>query len=301
LTEISFRLANEADGFTVYRIFERSIADFARRSGIPIHPVEQDEQEAERNWPQRRSLFDHLARTAEHFILVEVDGEAIGYARSILRDDARELTDFFVLPGRQAAGIGREMLARVFPAEGAAHRTIIATTDTRALVRYLKEKVYPRFPIYNFSRVPRDLPVPQDLECRTISGTERDLDVLRSIDRQILGYTRDVDHAWWLQDRFGFLYYRQGQLIGYGYTGYDGGPIALFDESDYPVVLAHAESVASELFDRFHLEVPLINRSAVDYLLQQGYEMGAFIALFMSDEPFGRFENYILPAPPFTL
>ena len=70
----------------------------------------------------------------------EATGEAIGYARSILRDGVRELTEFFVLPEAQGAGVGRGLLARAFPADGARHRAIVATMDPRAIARYLADR-----------------------------------------------------------------------------------------------------------------------------------------------------------------
>jgi GNAT superfamily N-acetyltransferase len=299
MAEITFRPGSLDDGFTIYAIFERAIGDFARRSGLSDHPPERDLQEAEKNWPVRRSLFEHLIRSADVFLIAEAGGEPIGYARSILRGEVRDLTDFFVLPGYQAAGVGRAMLERVFPREGAAHRAIIATTDTPALVRYLKAGVYARFPIYNFSRVPRSLPVDACLEVTPLD--ESQMEALNAVDQSVLGYTRAVDHHWWMQDRAGFLYRCQGRIIGYGYSGYDAGPFALLDENLYPAVLSHAESIAYGKFERIHLEVPLINRLAVDYLLNQGYQMSSFTALFMSDSEFGSFSRYIFPAPPFSV
>jgi hypothetical protein len=50
---------------------------------------------------------------------------------------------------------------------------------------------------------------------------------------------------------------------------------------------------------RFGVEVPLVNRAASDYLLAQGFKMDTFFANFMSDEPFGQYENYIFSSPPF--
>jgi GNAT superfamily N-acetyltransferase len=298
---VSFRDGEPADNYTAFRIFEQTVGDLARRNGISQRPAEQDLQEAENNWPKMSGLYEHLAHTAEYFVLAEVENEVIGYARSILRDGVRELTEFFVLPGQQSAGIGRALLERVFPKEGATHRVVIATTDPRALVRYLKAGVYARFPIYNFSRAPRDLPPPEGLRAQRLSDSADDLAGLAEIDQAILGYTRPEDHHFWLEERAGYFYEQDGRRIGYGYSGYDGGPFALLDASCYPAVLAHAENAAARAFDRFHLEVPLINQAAVDYLLAQGYEMSAFTTLFMSDRPLGRCENYILPAPPFSL
>jgi hypothetical protein len=45
----------------------------------------------------------------------------------------------------------------------------------------------------------------------------------------------------------------------------------------------------------------MINRRAVDYLLGRGFRLSPFIALFLCDKPFGRFENYLAIAPPFIL
>jgi len=58
---------------------------------------------------------------------------------------------------------------------------------------------------------------------------------------------------------------------------------------------------AANGWDHFGLEVPMINRAAVDYLLARNFRMDSFMAIFMSDLPFGRFENYILTSPPFFL
>src|SRR3712207_7374197 len=46
-------------------------------------------------WELRRPLFEHLAATCEGWWLAEDDrsGELLGYARAILRDGTRELTE----------------------------------------------------------------------------------------------------------------------------------------------------------------------------------------------------------------
>src|SRR5213075_1928060 len=143
-----------------------------------------------------RSLFEHLARTGEHFWIAEFDGQVIGYARSIQRDGVRELTEFFVLPSQQSAGVGRELLARAFPADGADHRSIIATTNPQSLSRYLRAGVSPRFPIFSFSRKPTTVNVDSDLVVEPITSLESVLSDLNQLDQNILGYKRGEDHAW---------------------------------------------------------------------------------------------------------
>ncbi|HXV43685.1 MAG TPA: hypothetical protein VEC96_11535 [Anaerolineae bacterium] len=105
-----------------------------------------------------------------------------------------------------------------------------------------------------------------------------------------------------MYDRQGYFYYRRGQLVGYCYVGLKNGPFALLDPHDFPAVLAHAESQAAVSGrDHFGLEVPMINRTAIDYLLARRCRIDSFTALFMSDTPFGQFEHYIVTSPPFFL
>ena len=205
-------------------------------------------------------------------------------------------------PGVQSAGLGRELLTRAFPAEGARYRCIISSPDIRAQALYLKTGVYPRFLIYYFGRSPEVVkPTTTDLVHQPITVSPESLEILGSLDRSLLGYRRDEIHTWLLGDRQGYLYYRHDRPVGYGYVGIRNGPFALIDDRDFPGVLAHAESQAALNGREFGLEVPMINRAAVDYLLARGYHMDSFIGMFMSDAPFGKFENYIVTSPPFFL
>lgn len=48
----------------------------------------------ERELDAQRSLYRHLAETGDQFWVAERQGRIVGYARSIVRDNLRELTDF---------------------------------------------------------------------------------------------------------------------------------------------------------------------------------------------------------------
>jgi GNAT superfamily N-acetyltransferase len=296
----TYRLGRPGDSYTVFRIFERTVSALAFQMGF-VTAEQRDPESIQALWDLRRSMFQHLARTSAHFWLALQGDEVIGYARSILRDGLLDLTEFFVLPDQQSVGVGRELLQRVFTSVEADHRAIIATTDVRALARYLKAGVYARFPIYNFSRPPRELPPSGELEAHPLTGSPEDLQALNALDRAILGHSREPDHAYWMAEKGGFLFSRDGRIIGYGYVHLDGGPFVLAQPEDFPAVLAYAERAAGQVTDRFHLEVPLVNRDAVGWLLANGYQMSPFLSLFMSDSPWGRFENVIFPSPPFSV
>lgn len=298
---LTFRLGTGDDSYTAFRIFQDTAMDLGERLGVSAITGGHDPKVIEELWQRRRPLFEHLARTGDQFWIAEHDGQPVGYARSIVRDGLRQLTEYFVLPGSQSAGVGRELLARTFPQDGVAHRSIIATIDQRAVVRYLKAGTYPRFAAYHFMYRPESelIELETDLTFEPLAAEH--VPLLAAIDQAIIGHTRDVDHWWLATDRQGYLYRRDGQPVGYGYVGYRSGPFALLDARDYLAVLAHAERTAVERGEDFGVEVPLINRHAVDYLLMRGYRMDTFFEFFMTNEPFGKFENYIFTSPPFFL
>lgn len=298
---LTFRPGTVADSYAVFSVFEETLADLNQRFGSTTPTSWQDPTALERTWAERRPLYEHLAQAAEQFWVAEQGDQIVGFARSILQDGVRELTEFFVLPSVQSGGVGRELLARAFPANGAKCRSIISSADVRAQALYLKAGAYPRFPIYYFGRNPEVVTVTTDLVLEPITVSPENLEVLASLDRLLLGYRRDAIHAWLLADRQGYLYYRHNQPVGYGYVGIRNGPFALVDDRDFPAVLARAETEAAKNGREFGLEVPTINRAAVDYLLTRGFHMDSFMALSMSDSPFGKFENYIVTSPPFFL
>lgn len=292
---VTYRAGTPEDSYAVFYLFEETIADLVRRFGAttPTSP-----EALAKMWDERRSLYDHLARTADQYWIAEQVGEIIGFSRAIMRGGMQELTELFVKPGIQSSGVGRELITRALPS-GAAHRTIIATPDFRAQALYLKMGVYPRFPIYYFGRTPDIVPLETDLG---FVPAAESLEALAGIDQQILGHRRDVDHQWLLGERQVYLYTRAGQIVGYGYVGHRNGPFALLNAADFPAVLAHAESEAARQGrEHFGVEVPTINQTALAYLVSRGFKLDSFMAIFMSDAPLGRFENYIVTSPPFFM
>lgn len=297
-TAVRLRPGAAADGPALFRIFKYALTDLVHRLGISDTNDAPDEAEIAEGWATMRAVYDHLAETAAHFWVAERGEEIVGFARATDRDGVRELTDFFVHPGAQSGGVGRALLAQTFPAAGARRRCILATPDLRAQARYLKSGVYPRFPIYSFRRAPQETAVDTDLRVQPITATAEALAALAALDRQILDYRRDADHRWLLQDRRGYLYLRHGRPVGYGYEGAQSGPFAMLHRRDLPAALAHAETAAAQNGrEEFAVNVPMVNQTAVDYLLQRGFQLGAFFCYFMSDAPFGKFDRYVNTTP----
>lgn len=297
---VTYRPGRLADLEATYEVFKHALADLSARINQKADSTADDIGA----WDRRRPLFEHLTRTAAYFWVAERDGQIIGYARSIQRGPLLELTEFFVRPGHQSGGVGGALLARAFPAvaPGVTERAIIATIDERALSRYLRAGVYPRFPIYEFWRAPESVPVPTTLTYKPLSAVPDPLPLLGALDEAVLGHRRDADHSWLMDTRQGYLYQRAGQPVGYGYLGQFMGPFAVLDPADQPAVLAHAEAAwHAQGYARIGFELPLINTTAVTYLLGRGYRLESFFANFMSSAPTTRFENYVCTSPIFFI
>jgi GNAT superfamily N-acetyltransferase len=293
---VIYRKGTVEDSHSVFQVFTQSIMDLGDRTNVMAITGGNRPEVLDSLWDRRKPLFDFLAQDGAHFWLAEVDGKVIGYARSIEHDGLLELTEFFVLPKQQSAGVGGELLARAFPKSTERYRTIVATLDERALNRYLNAGVYARFPIKYFYHNAEKVDMRSDLNIESMQH-EIHLAQINRIDQQILGHQRETIHKWIITTRSGFVYQRGGEVVGYGYVGSHSGPFAVLDENDFPVVLAHAESTAAELGEEFGVETPLINKKALQYFLERKYKMDSFTALFMSNEPFGRFENYLCFSP----
>lgn len=297
---ITYRTATIDDSSAVFQVFAKSIMDYSERMNVMAITGGNDPEVLKSLWDRRRSMFEFLAKDCAHFWVAENDGEIIAYARSIEHGGMLELTEFFVSPDQQSAGVGRELLARAFPFGNERYRMIAATLDERALYRYMKAGVYARFPIKYFYRQAEKVEIATDLRIETMDHALHLKDI-NQIDKQILEHTREAIHRWLITSRAGVVYMRDGNIVGYGYVGSNGGPFALLDENDFPAVLAHAESTVAENGEEFGVETPMINRAAIGYFLERKYKIDSFTALFMSNVPFGRLENYLCFSPVFFM
>lgn len=74
MPKLSIRPGTLSDSYTVFNIFERALADLARRFGSTSSFSADDPLALERMWAERRSLYEHLAVTADQFCLAEREG-----------------------------------------------------------------------------------------------------------------------------------------------------------------------------------------------------------------------------------
>lgn len=298
---VRYRPATADDSRACFAVFEAAIDDLGRRTGGSANSTSGDPGA----WAIRRPLFEHLAATADQWIVAEDEsrGTIVGYARSILRDGVRELTEFFVDPRVQSSGVGRGLLARAFPDVGARHRAIVATIDPRAIASYLRTGLTARLAMTGYEAPPRTVRIATDLVHEPIPPTAPPLDDLAAIDRAVLGFRRDADHRWLAAERPGRLYRRGDAAVGYGYHPIRpawGGPYAALDPGDLPVLLADGESAAAEAgHATVTFDLPLVARSGIDHLLGRGFRIDPFVMLLFTDGPVDALDRYCLTSPPF--
>jgi hypothetical protein len=304
MTDPGYRLrpGTAEDSRRCFDVFLPSATDLASRLGSPWNP------DPEELWPRLEPIMTLMAEHAAEWWVAEdaASGEMIGYARSIERGGLFELSEFFVLPTRQAAGLGGELLGRAFPRGRGEVRAIIATMDLRAQARYYRAGTAARFPIASMTGTPGaaagDGPLDASLEA--VRAGETDLPALVELERAVLEFDRGDEFRWLLEQREGYLYRRGGRIVGSAFLGGRGavGPVAATDPSHLPAMLDHLERRAAELeIAEMSLDVPMPNEAAMRHLLDRRFRMDAFITFLMSSRPFGQFDRYIGFSPPFVL
>jgi GNAT superfamily N-acetyltransferase len=303
MTEPSFtvRAARPDDSRACYDVFLAAITDLSRRVGAPWDP------DADEVWTRVESMYAMLAEHAvEWWMAEDGHGRVIGYARSLERGDLFELSEFFVLPDSQAAGVGTQLLDRAFPLGRGAVRAIIATTDTRALSRYYRAGTVAQFPIPALAGTPgaKSGNGPLDRTVEAVAATPDDLGALRELERSVLDFERGDEFRWLLEKRSGFLYRRGGDVVGSAFIGSGGGigPAAAVEPGVMPVILDHLERHAAEReIAEVTLDVPGPNVAAMRHLLARGFRMDPFLTVLMASRPFGHFDRFIGFSPPFVL
>ena len=157
--------------------------------------------------PPNFQLFS-LKDDAGGLWVAEEAGEILGFAWSWVCGDLWFLAQLFVSPGHQGRGIGNELLKRTFEhaeKSGATNRALITFTfNTVAQGLYIRNGLFPRFPIYNFRVAREDLMGRlQGPQFRPVSleQTTSDLQNLAKIDARVLGVSREKHHRYLLNDR----------------------------------------------------------------------------------------------------
>jgi GNAT superfamily N-acetyltransferase len=268
-------------------------------------------------------LYVHLRATdPERFVVaVTPDGtepgadRVIGFAVAILRDQVWFLSMLFVLPDVQLRGLGRELLARVLPQDGQVTVRATATDSAQPISNalYSTYGIVPRLPLLNLVGLPTR---PEALEPfpsgvtpvafqAIVEGGGGDghrllATTVDALDRELLGFSRAVDHAFMRQqDRRGWLFRGpDGSWLGYGYSAESGrlGPILVRDPALLGPAMGHLLG-AVQPRGPFITWIPGAADRALLPALAAGLRLDPFPILLCWDRPPTDFERYLPISP----
>jgi GNAT superfamily N-acetyltransferase len=292
----TIRRGRPEDARPAFDLSIAAMADLFARQGVPW-TLDPDDF-----WSALEPILLHLAGTAaEWWVAVDdADGSIAGYSRSIERGGMIELSELFVRPDRQSAGLGRQLIDLAFPAGRGDVRVIVATTDVRALARYYKAGTVVRFPIASVTGTPR----PADVTGMDVSpATLGDVGDLAAIEQAVVGFPRTDDYGWLIANRDGLMFRRDGRPVGFAFVSADGsGPVAALEPADQVPILLHAEARAHAIgLDELSFEVPMLNEVAMRHLLGRGFRIEPPLTLLMSSLPFGQFDRFLPFGPSVVL
>jgi GNAT superfamily N-acetyltransferase len=294
--EFTIRRGTPRDTRAAFDVSMLAMKDLFRRQG------HEWTLEPEAFWKVLEPYLTHLAEHAAEWWIAEdrADGKLIGYARSVERDGLFELSELFVRPDNQSAGLGKLLLEKAFPSGRGEVRAIIATSDVRGLARYYGAGTAARFAMFSLTGQPRRTEV-ESHQALPVGPAE--IGELAAMERAVVGYARDADYPWLLENREIYVYRRAGRTVGFGCFSETGqGPIVALEPDDQPAILLHLESLAQSCgMDSISFQVPSINVVVMHHLLERGYKIDAPPGLLMSSRDFGRFDCFVPFAPSIVL
>lgn len=257
--------------------------------------------EPEAFWKVLDPFLTHLAEHAAEWWIAEDrnDGKVIGYARSVERDGLFELSELFVRPENQSAGLGKALLDKAFPSARGQVRAIIATNDVRALARYYGAGTAVRFAMFSMTGQPKRTAEEHDV----LRIGAADIGEFAEMERAVVGHARNADYPWLLRNREIYKYRNAGRTVGFGCFSETGqGPIVALEPDDQPAILEHFEALAqSRGMESISFQVPSINAVVMHHLLERGYKIDSPPGFFMSSEDFGQFDRFVSFAPAIVL
>ena len=269
-------------------VFFQAMEDLDTRRGRPLQP---------RNAAPLETHFGHLLSTDPRSCYVADDhGQVVAFGVVMLRGGDAFLSFLFVTPSWQGRKVGRAVLDACLRGAGDSIERVSTCAEADQPVStglYASAGIAPRTPIYLLRGALSDsaLPgLPESVHRRAVTAAEAAV-----LDRQLLGYERAQDHAFWMRERDGVLFGDEaGSVIGYGYAHRSGriGPVAAVDPGLLPGIIGNLVR-STDVLEGRQLVVPGPAIAAMRPLLGAGLRIDATPAVFCSQGPGPRFDRYL--------
>lgn len=239
----SKRCAAVTDGALIVPATAEDVAYFARRRWRDEHA---------------RKLYADLANVAPNGVFVAKDeGTAIGIAIPHALEDEWFMSEIFVEPSFQSRGVGWQLLTEAGRDAGDATRTgLLEPSELGGMAFFLRRGVSLQAAIVDVSG---NIPHENEL-ARMAAGEYRfitePLDpvahraAIGQLDREVRGSARPLDHLYFCENGYGFIFRRDEELAGYAYVWPSGriGPMAAASQTYLVQFLAFALAALRQTF-----------------------------------------------------
>jgi len=182
---------DDADVPAAVAAFDQGFLAMRARYGLPVTG---DSLRDERRRQHRTRHF--LGTDPAGSWVAEQNGTIVGLSQSFVRDGYWTLSQLGTVPGHQNQGVGRELLRLALEhGDPASPGTIQCSRDPRAMALYniFGFALHPAVAAWGPMR-PRAVARPGDVvRCEPEAVTERELDVVTTIDRAVRGSSRTID------------------------------------------------------------------------------------------------------------
>ena len=297
---ILYRPARETDLAPAQELITSSINDLTRRHGFGAIAAVR---------PPTFQLHA-LADDPRGLWIAEDESRILGAAFSWLCGDLWFLAELFIDPATQGAGVGGQLLSRVFAqadAASAKSRALITFAfNTVSQGLYARHGLYPRLPLLMLSgdraTAAAALPATQ-LHSERIEDIDALAAALDTLDIGALGISRAKHRRLLFEDpaMTGYVFRRGKACIGSAWIAGSGhvGPLAAASREDMAEVLAAALAIAVRgQSKRVSALVPGHSESALALAMQAGMRMTLPMVL-ASNRDFGDWRLYLPRSPIF--
>lgn len=288
------------------------------RAGLNDYLVPLGQLEIPPDNAQLRLLHAHLLATDPGLFWVatrfdpahaEAGEPLVAFASAARRGPVWFLSMLFVRPGEQHRGLGRVLLERILPADGAIRA--VATDPAQPISNglYASVGMVARVPVFNLVGRPTRLDrlealPPGVVTARTVDGDGSSDPAtsaeINDLDRKVLGFEHPADHAFLRRGGRICSTYRDatGRLAGYGYTSAVGriGPITVRPNLPLAAVAADLLTAipprgASSIWVTGHAG------PTIEMLVQAGLRIEGFPVLLGWNRAFAAFDRYVPTSP----
>jgi GNAT superfamily N-acetyltransferase len=208
-SDLEFRDGTTADLATTFALAQRAMHDAARRSGVLAAERELTEADIRADWLRQRSFIEFIAAQRDGcYVLAELGGELVAYARNVRLADREQLSELMVEPRFQGQGIGRALLQQCWPSSPTVElgRIVIAAGAPTDLTLYTNFGVMPIGGHWQMRQRTESYLERRSQEDQTEPGVhvlkpERAVEEWLRLEPRAIGHSRRELHEFFARDR----------------------------------------------------------------------------------------------------